>query len=62
MGIDRLTVSRILNHREGGITRVYDRFSYDQPKRAALEAWGAKLQGIVSDEPAAENVVALERA
>ena len=62
MGVARLTVSQILAHKEGGITRVYDRFSYDQPKRAALEAWGTKLLEIVSGEPAAGNVVALERA
>ncbi len=43
MGIDRLTVSRILNHKEGGITQLYDRFSYDGPKRNALEAWAGRL-------------------
>ena len=59
MGIDRLTVSRLLNHSEGGITRVYDRFSYDTPKKNALEAWGAKLLEIVADKPAGENVVTL---
>ncbi len=62
MGIDRLTVSRFLNHKEGGISRVYDRFSYDEPKRNALEAWGARAQEILSGETAPEKVVALERA
>jgi integrase len=36
---DRLTVSKILNHAEGGMTRLYDRYSSDPEKRAALEAW-----------------------
>ena len=62
MGIDRLTVSRILNHKEGGITRVYDRFSYDTPKKNALEAWGARLLEIVAGETAPEKIVTLERA
>ena len=62
MGIDRLTVSRILNHKEGGITRVYDRFSYDTPKRNALDAWAVRLQEIVAGKTAPEKVIALERA
>ena len=52
MGIDRLTVSRILNHKEGGVTQIYDRFKYDAPKRNALEAWAARLQEIVAGAPA----------
>lgn len=49
MGIPRLTVSKILNHVEPGVTAVYDRHSYDTEKREALEAWGCRLQFIVSD-------------
>ena len=62
MGIDRLTVSRILNHKEGGITRIYDRHSYDQQKRHALEAWASRLEEIVSGKAAPEKLVVLERA
>lgn len=47
MGISRLVVSKILNHVEQGITRVYDRHSYDAEKRQALDAWGARLVAIV---------------
>jgi integrase len=32
MGISRLVVSKILNHVERGVTRVYDRHSYDREK------------------------------
>ena len=35
-GVQRLTVSKILNHVETGITSVYDRHSYDKEKRKAL--------------------------
>lgn len=62
MGIDRVTVSRILNHKEGGITALYDRHSYDQQKRNALDAWAGRLLEIVSGKAAPENVVPLERA
>jgi integrase len=62
MSIDRLTVSRILNHKEGGITSIYDRFSYDEPKKFALEAWGARLLEIVADVPARQKVIRMERA
>jgi integrase len=48
-GIPRLTVGKILNHVEPGVTKVYDRHSYDKEKREALEAWGRRLQLIVSD-------------
>lgn len=49
MGIPRLTVSKILNHVESGVTSVYDRHSYDIEKRKALEDWARKLIMIVSD-------------
>ncbi len=47
MGVPRLTVSKILNHRESGITAVYDRHSYDQEKRRALDLWADKLSKIL---------------
>ena len=47
IGISRLVVSKILNHAEPGITAVYDRHSYDHEKRAALDAWGARIEAII---------------
>lgn len=47
MGVDRadrLTVSKILNHAEGGMTRLYDRYSSDPEKRRALEAWARVVE------------------
>ena len=49
MGIPRLTVSKILNHVEPGVTAVYDRHSYDREKREALDVWGRQLQLMISD-------------
>lgn len=52
LGVDRLTVSKILNHREAGITKVYDRYAADPEKRRALEAWGEHVQRVVSSASA----------
>ena len=49
MGIPRLTVSKILNHVEPGVTAVYDRHGYDREKREALESWARRLLVIISD-------------
>ncbi len=57
LGVNRLTVSKILNHVESGVTSVYDRHSYDAEKRQALEAWGRRLEEIVSGESAADETV-----
>jgi integrase len=62
MGISRLTVSKILNHIEGGVTAVYDRHSYDPEKKLALEAWGQRLDAIIAGKQEAGNVVELQRA
>lgn len=43
IGISRLTVSKILNHAESGVTAIYDRNSYDVEKREALDRWALKL-------------------
>jgi len=59
MGISRLVVSKILNHVESGITAVYDRHSYDQEKRQALNAWGRKLDSILRDDKDSSTVVEL---
>jgi integrase len=48
MGIPRLTVSKLLNHVESGITAVYDRHGYDDEKRMALDAWSRKLEAIIN--------------
>ena len=62
LGISRLTVSKILNHVETGVTAVYDRHSYDAEKRHALDTWAAHLEGIVTGKPATSNVVPLATA
>ncbi|MBN1567415.1 MAG: tyrosine-type recombinase/integrase [Acidobacteria bacterium] len=48
MGVPRLVIGKILNHIEPGVTKVYDRYSYDREKQEALDAWGARVSRIVS--------------
>ena len=63
MGIPRFIVQRILNHTEQGVGRVYDRYEYLKEKRAALEAWGRRLDEILAGEKRADGkVVTLVRA
>ncbi|MFQ5674053.1 MAG: tyrosine-type recombinase/integrase [Nitrospinales bacterium] len=57
-GVPRLTISKILNHVESGITAVYDRYGYDREKRQALETWGRKLKSILTGEKG--NVIPLQ--
>jgi hypothetical protein len=57
-------VDRILNHTSGtirGVARVYNRFEYGEERKAALEAWGRKVDAIVTGAEAA-NVVLLREA
>jgi integrase len=48
MGVPRLTVAKVLNHVERGVTAVYDRYGYDREKREALEAWARALGAMVA--------------
>jgi hypothetical protein len=59
MGISRLVVSKILNHAEPGVTAVYDRHSYDAEKRAALDAWGSRIEEIIGSRQVSSKVIAL---
>ena len=54
-------IEKCLNHRSGsfaGIVGVYQRYSFSEKKRNALDAWARFVTALVSDKPA-ENVVAL---
>jgi integrase len=56
-GIAVSTISRVLNHKEGGVTKIYNRYSYLDEKRHALETWARKVESLV--RPASSNVVDL---
>ncbi len=64
LGINLPVIEKVLNHSSGsfaGIVGVYQRHSFADEKRRALEAWGSFVEQIVSGEPAG-NVVALRAA
>ena len=59
-GIAVSTISRVLNHKEGGVTKIYNRYSYLDEKRHALETWARKVESLM--RPVADNVVSLRAA
>ncbi len=61
LNIPRLVVSKILNHAEGGVTRIYDRHGYDNEKREALMNWGELVQSIINDRIERTNIIQLNR-
>jgi len=62
LGVSRFDVGKILNHVEKGVTKTYDRHSYDREKRRALSAWGVLLEEIVTGKTADQNVVPLHQS
>ena len=56
LGIDRVVVSKLLNHAEAGVTSIYDRYAADPEKTAAMERWANRLLEIINGAPA-DNVV-----
>jgi integrase len=62
IGIQPHVLEACLNHKSGvvrGIAAVYNRYNYDTEKRAALDAWGRKVEELVYPERTQSNVVAL---
>jgi integrase len=48
LGVERLVVSKLLNHAEAGVTKIYDRYAADPEKTAAMERWANRLREIIS--------------
>ena len=57
-GVGRFIVARLLGHADRAITSVYDKYSYDDEKRGALERWDFRLKEIIA---ANESKVAQRR-
>jgi integrase len=63
LGIAPHVVEAVLNHKSGtikGVAAVYNRYSYADEKRHALDAWAVQLERLICGEPGA-NVVPLRR-
>ncbi len=52
MGISEFDIGKVLNHTNESITAVYNRHSYDNEKRHALEKWANKLEQILAGKQA----------
>ena len=50
MKVPKDTISKVLNHIEGGVTAGYIRHSYDAEKQAALVRWGERVREIVAGD------------
>jgi integrase len=59
MGFGREAMNRIQNHKEGGVTDVYDRHEYAEENRRVMEAVAARIVALAEGKPVASNVVAL---
>lgn len=54
LGFPIQVTEAVLNHRSGslgGLAGIYNRYQYLDEKRAALEAWAARIEAIVGAEP-----------
>jgi hypothetical protein len=62
LGIAPHVLDRVLNHVSGtitGVARVYNRHEYRDERKAALDAWGRFIEGLVYPQRAQQNVVAM---
>ena len=50
LGVERFTVSKVLNHTDRSVTGIYDRHTYLPEKQAALGAWAAYVESIMPKE------------
>jgi integrase len=46
-GVSRFVLSKVLNHKDGTVTAIYDQHSYDREKQQAFETWARKLAAIL---------------
>jgi integrase len=61
LGVDRVTIGKILNHSEPEVTATYDRFSYGPQKCQALDRWSEHLAAIVAGGSKPGNVIAIRQ-
>lgn len=56
LGVQRLHISKVLNHADDSVTARYDRHDYLDEKGTALDLWAGHLQAVISGEnPEAEK-------
>jgi integrase len=55
-GTPRLVVAKILNHKDSGVTAVYDRHSYDLEKSDAINKWGLLVEEMLTKREGAKVI------
>ncbi|MBW4091907.1 MAG: tyrosine-type recombinase/integrase [Proteobacteria bacterium] len=60
LGTPVSTISRVLGHAEGGVTKIYNRHGYLPEKCTALDAWARYVAALI--RPAEDNVIPMKRA
>jgi integrase len=60
-GVPRLVIGKILNHTDTGVTRIYDRHTYDPDKKMALDAWARRLEGIIEGKEITATVLPIKK-
>jgi len=48
LGVPCLVISRVPNHKEGGVTSIGDRHGYFNEELAALELWDRRLDQVLT--------------
>jgi integrase len=61
LGFGRDALNRITNHREGGISSVYDRHGYADENKRVMESVAVKIMALVEGRAETGNVIALGR-
>lgn len=54
-GVEPSIISRVLNHAEGGVTKIYNRYSYLDEKRKALVIWSDKVSVLTATEQSVQD-------
>lgn len=49
LGVDRLTVHKLLNHSDRSVTAIYDRYDREEEKRNAVKIWGREVYSLVAN-------------
>jgi integrase len=61
LGFGRQALDRLLNHVDGGVGAIYDRFSYQNEARRIAEAVSAKITALIGGEAAGKKIVRFGR-
>ncbi|PKN63246.1 MAG: integrase [Deltaproteobacteria bacterium HGW-Deltaproteobacteria-15] len=61
LGIEDIVAEKVLGHKLQGVLAIYNRYSYDEEKRQALELWEKRLKQIVGIPAPTGKVIPLAK-